>query len=216
MNKCFNAYLRGIQSRGMLLSILVLTLVCYQIIDIPLAVLLHQPQLKIINDLAQPVTRFGLGTYYIIGLFLMALTAKYVLRSTRWFNQFLFLFLSIVVPGLLCDILKIIVSRARPTLYFADQQYGFYWFKFKAVYWSFPSGHTSTITGVMLALSLLYPRYFLSFLSFAFIVSITRVLINAHYLSDIFAGFYLSSITVLLLYRYFLYNHGFRYQRKSV
>jgi len=56
---------------------------------------------------------------------------------------------------------------------------------------------------VATAFAFLFPKYRLLFFCYALVVSISRVIIDAHYLGDIIAGAYIGMLTVFLLYCYF-------------
>ncbi len=113
-----------------------------------------------------------------------------------------YLFLTVAVSGLICDIIKVFVSRARPIELFQNQLYGLRWFKTHAQFWSFPSGHSTVIAALAMAVSLLWPRSWLFCLVIALMVAASRVILTAHYLSDVMAGLYLGSISSYYLMQY--------------
>jgi len=126
-----------------------------------------------------------------------------LLRKYAWIS--LFLFASIAVSGLLIDILKVIFARYRPVMLYEAGKYGFTFFKFSpARVLSFPSGHANTIFALMTALCLIVPRYRFIFLAIAILVAANRVIIGAHFLSDVIAGAYLGVITPLYFKAFFL------------
>jgi lipid A 4'-phosphatase len=98
------------------------------------------------------------------------------------------LFASIAVAGLVVDILKIGLGRMRPKLLFAGDLYGFSGLAWRPDHWSFPSGHTATVVGLMTALWWLWPRHLLFYILVAAIVAGSRVIVGAHYPSDVVAG----------------------------
>ena len=107
---------------------------------------------------------------------------KSVAEARVWF-----LIMSMSVTSALCGLLKCLLGRARPMMWIEHQQFGFYWFKITYDYWSFPSGHTTTIVSLALGLSVLFPRYTRGFLFFALCIVVSRVLLLQHYLSDVLA-----------------------------
>ncbi len=119
------------------------------------------------------------------------------------FNLFLFLFTSIVVSGIVNDILKVIFGRARPKLFFEVNYYGFSFFEFSSDMLSFPSGHANTIFALTMALFLLWRRWWFFYFPAAIMIAASRVVTGSHYLSDVVTGSYLGLLTSLYVKRYF-------------
>lgn len=151
---------------------------------------------NIINDL-------GLGWSYILGLPIAAYIAKHYKRH-RLTKILVFIWLGILFAGITCDLLKVILGRARPDALFQHLHNGFYWFQKSARYWSMPSGHATVITAAMAGCACFKPRYTLFFLSIAVIISAARVVLTQHYISDILAGMYLAITCVYFLHAFFL------------
>lgn len=141
------------------------------------------------------VTKLAWGGFIIPGLLLLALALRFVFNNDKW-RQAFFVWLCIVVPSLVALVFKISLARARPTLWLGQEIYGFQWLKLKASYWSFPSGHTINFMGLMFGLSILYPRYFMPLMLIGVVVISTRVLLIAHYLSDVMMAMYLSLVII--------------------
>lgn len=99
-----------------------------------------------------------------------------------------FLFMAVAVAGIVVDGLKIGLGRMRPKLLFRDDLYGFSWVAWRPDHWSFPSGHTATIVALMTALWWLWPRHLLFYVLTAAIVAGSRIVVGAHYPSDVIAG----------------------------
>ena len=66
--------------------------------------------------------------------------------------------------------------------------YGFVWFKFKPDYNSFPSGHALTIMSVAVIMSCVWPHLAILWFALALWLGLTRALLTAHFLSDVFVG----------------------------
>jgi len=92
-----------------------------------------------------------------------------------------------VIVGILSQI-KYLIGRARPKITFETVFNGP---STKYAYASFPSGHTFFIFASAKVLSNLYPKYRFLFYVFAFIVALERLLVFAHFPSDIIAGAFL-------------------------
>ena len=144
------------------------------------------------------ITKFGLSGGYLIvssvlfvGLRVAAAKGRDAVRARQLLlNAYraLFVFVAVIASGLATDLLKVICGRARPKLLFSDDLYGFFWGATRADYWSFPSGHATTIAALATALFLLWPRGLLLYVVAALLVMASRVALDAHYLSDVIAG----------------------------
>jgi lipid A 4'-phosphatase len=173
-------------------------------IDRPLAFALRNMD-PTVQAVFQFITQFGLGKGYIIVsalLFVAFRLMSRVVRKPVLAREFavhayraLFVFIVVVGSGLAADLLKVICGRARPKLLFADDFYGFVWGALRSDYWSFPSGHATTIAALAMAFYLLWPRGLPVYLAVAMLVAASRVVIDAHYLSDIMAGAALGAAT---------------------
>ncbi len=97
-------------------------------------------------------------------------------------------FIVVAAAGLSDDVLKIVFGRARPYLWLAGDQSGFHFFRIGARFASFPSGHTTTSVAAALVFSAIFPRLCPAFWGAAVLIGLTRVLLDLHYLSDVFAG----------------------------
>ncbi|MCP4565997.1 MAG: phosphatase PAP2 family protein [FCB group bacterium] len=64
---------------------------------------------------------------------------------------------------------------------------------------SFPSSHAANLFGQAFFFSLLYRRYSLYFLAFAFLVGISRVFVGVHYPLDVLGGMILGGIEAALM-----------------
>lgn len=145
------------------------------------------------------LTKLGTGELYIVGLFLLILYFRYVRPNKTSETRSVFLWLCVFVPYMICAALKLCLGRARPALLFDNQIYGFFGFHLQSSYWSCPSGHTSTIMGLVAGLIILFPRYCYLFLCSGLLLISTRVLLTNHYLSDVMATAYLTFMEVAVL-----------------
>jgi membrane-associated phospholipid phosphatase len=84
--------------------------------------------------------------------------------------------------------LKLIIGRRRPRDDMEMGLYGFVWFKFKLDYNSFPSGHALTIMSVAVIASCVWPHFAVLWFVVALWLGLTRALLTAHFLSDVFVG----------------------------
>lgn len=147
------------------------------------------------------LTKLGLGLIYFPLLFISIYYFRYHRINKKWETRFWFLLLCVAIPNVICVVLKVILGRARPLMWFENHLYGFFGFQTNSNFWSLPSGHTTNIMSLVLGLSILFPRYFYALLSVGFTVALSRILLNQHYLTDVLSAFYLALIEIgILLY----------------
>ncbi len=183
---------------GYLLGLLLIG-ICYYTVDQPLAAWLAHQQFAQQWSWLWVLTALGSTKPYLVGLLLLALAARFIVPNKRWEQRFWFLWLCVLLPELICVGLKIGFGRARPELWFSQQLYGFYGLQLNPLFWSFPSGHTTTIMGFALGLSCVFPRYTVGFLVLAGLVVASRVMLLQHYLSDVLMATWLCCIEISVL-----------------
>lgn len=160
------------------------------------------------------VTEFGDSKYYLVPVVLVlpfllamrqALTDGSLRRMLSWGTQaLLFFFTAVAASGLSVQVLKGIIGRTRPKLWFNEGEYGFAPFSFGDYdYNSFPSGHSTTIFAVAVALGFFWPQARRWFLLIAIITALSRVIVGSHYPADVLAGAVFASCFVLWLRRFF-------------
>jgi membrane-associated phospholipid phosphatase len=145
---------------------------------------------------ARFVTWFGQGavTLYPTGILVLAgLAAGFLLpgiaeRLRGPIRKAAAIFITVAAAGLADDALKIVFGRARPYVWLAGDDSGFGFFRYGAKFASFPSGHTTTSIAAALALSAVFPRRRPLFLLAALLIGLSRIVLDAHYLSDVIAG----------------------------
>lgn len=145
------------------------------------------------------VTAFGLSGWYLVPSFLLFILFRFRYRNPAWAGRALFVFVAVALSGVLVDVLKFVLGRYRPAMMFRDGLYGFTLFQTDAGATSFPSGHAAVITALAMSLDAILPRYRAAYVVFALLVTASRVVTCAHFLSDAVAGAYVAAITVLLL-----------------
>ncbi len=114
-----------------------------------------------------------------------------------------FLFLAIGVPGLFVTIVKRMIGRARPMVGGHIDPFVFVPFKWTAAYSSLPSGHSTVAFSVLVAFGSLWPRWRTALLIYAALISLSRLVVIAHYPSDVFAGAVVGTVGALMVRRYF-------------
>ncbi len=99
-----------------------------------------------------------------------------------------YLFFVVAVSGLLAIVLKWNIGRARPTLFDEIGPLYFDLFAWEAKLSSLPSGHSTTAGALIVALALIAPKIQWLFAVVGLWIAASRVIVGAHYPSDVVAG----------------------------
>jgi len=195
----FNRILAFMTHPLMIMLYILLVLLSYLYIDRPLAEYLMSVDLRRNFHVLNLFTQLGSFAPWLVLFFSAALYCRYLRPNRLWEERAWFLGSCVLLSSLICGLLKTGLGRARPEAWFSEQAWGFYGFHLKSSYWSLPSGHTTTIMTLAFSLSVVFPRHVLSFISIGLLVSLSRVLLVHHYLSDILSAAYLALLEVGLL-----------------
>ena len=144
------------------------------------------------------ITSLGNAAPYLVVSLLFFLW--YRNKNKLFAKKALFIFASIAISGIIVDILKILIARPRPKIYFSEHLYMPEFFKFKAAFWSMPSGHSATAFALGVGLGLLYPKKKYLFWFLAALVALSRVVLTQHFLSDVLVGGMIGAVTAVVLY----------------
>lgn len=185
----------------------ILICVSYIYWDIHIACYFRQvdPFIKMIFE---AITRLGIATGYIAGSLILFLFFRYVRKNDFHAIRALFVFVALVFAGVVLNIFKWLAGRHRPIDLFAHGYYGFEFFGVGHEVTSFPSGHVQVVFTFATAMTMLFPRWGVPLFLYAAVVSASRVIITAHYLSDVFAGAAVGILCALAV------KHGF--DRKGI
>lgn len=183
--------------------VVLLIILSYLFLDIP-AALYCKGLNRGILDFFGTVTEFGISTWYLVGSFALFLFYRFCQRRPIYAHRALFLFSSIAFSGIVADIIKVLVGRYRPEMFFEKGLYGinllnFSFSNFSHGLTSFPSGHTATTFSLAWALALFSPRTRIPLFFLAVIVGASRVIITSHYFSDVLGGAYVGVMSVIFL-----------------
>jgi len=109
-------------------------------------------------------------------------------------------FVAITVPGLITDIIKPLVGRARPRA-LAEGASAFAPFHLGYAHASFPSGHADTMAALAVVAVLALGARALPVVIGAMIVAMSRMVIGVHHFSDVAAGVLLGGVIAYLVVR---------------
>jgi len=154
-------------------------------------------------DVAEMITKAGDSKWYFM-LFVPAfLLFRFILKNKNWSMKMLFLLIAISASGLANTLVKWIAGRNRPINLFNHGFFGFDYFETIYELNSFPSGHALIPFALATALSILFPRFgSLAFIP-ATVIALSRVVITAHYVSDVIAGAVIGMVCTLAVKYYF-------------
>ncbi len=158
-----------------------------------------------LKEFFSEITKLGSSSWYfsisIIGFVVFYINSKLQIirvKSTNSLsNFFISSFIYILTVGVITQIIKHVVGRPRPNHANFEDVFSFKYFSLESDFHSFPSGHSSTIFIVCFILVSVLPklRYFFYFL--ASFVAFSRVVVGAHFFTDIVAG----AILALILFK---------------
>jgi membrane-associated phospholipid phosphatase len=169
--------------------------------DIPVATYFFSVKNSSLGKIIKPFSGLGRGEWYLIPPILIAIVFWKKNRPVA--HKALFIFTTVAVSGILVNVVKLITRRVRPTLYFSEGLYGFNFYKLDSDFMSFPSGHSATSLGAMVALGFLFPVLRVPFLILGMALAFTRLFLTNHFLSDVLVGAMLGAATSVLLYHHY-------------
>lgn len=113
-----------------------------------------------------------------------------------------FVFTAIALPGLFASIVKRLIGRARP-LVDGDGVWGYLPFVWRVDHASLPSGHATTAFSALVAIGALFPSARPLLWIYAVLIALSRVVVTAHYPSDVVAGAIVGATGALLVRDWF-------------
>jgi membrane-associated phospholipid phosphatase len=161
-------------------------------------------------DVFNEITDFGKGYWFLVpsGILIIALAGLAATTPQRFVRltiislvvRFEFVFIAIALPGLVFTIVKRLIGRLRPS---ALGPFVYVPFSWRPEYASMPSGHSTTAFAAAVALGAIWPRARPLLWFYAVVIAASRVIIYAHYPSDVIAGACLGGLGALIVRNYF-------------
>ncbi|HEX4829340.1 MAG TPA: phosphatase PAP2 family protein, partial [Xanthobacteraceae bacterium] len=155
------------------------------------------------------ITEFGKSFWFLVPIAL-ALAAIALLASPalpRMSQRVLaaiavrlgFLFLAIGLPGLVFTIGKRLIGRARPFVEGGADPLIYRPLGWDVEYASLPSGHAVDAFAAAMAIGVLWPRMRPLMWTYAVVIAVSRVVLTAHFPSDVMVGAVAGAVGALLV-----------------
>jgi membrane-associated phospholipid phosphatase len=153
------------------------------------------PELK---RLMQIVSRVGdWPAHFVAGL--IGIGVAFLAKSKIWVRIFLAMLIALAIAGLTGRVVKFATGRARPSVKTEIQWNGP---RFSSKYHAFPSGHVAASTAFFATLFLARKRIGAPLLLIPVLIGLSRMVIGAHYLSDVIFAAILGVICAYLVARW--------------
>ena len=178
-------------------------------IDLPLLQYLNK-HAKPVEPVFQVITHIGdTRNWFLLSgsIFLSGIACRYIpaIKNSNA-NNFIKIggaaLTALAAAGIVVHLLKFCFGRWRPVYYLEEQIYAFS--PFTPSYYkmaSLPSGHAQIMATAMIMFLLFKPKLGRIMVPLVVLVAASRVVLNAHFLSDVVAGFWVgTAIPILLLY----------------
>jgi len=149
------------------------------------------PELK---RVMQTVSRMGdWPAHIVVGL--IGMVIAFVAKSKMWMRIFLAMLVAVALAGVTGRVVKFGTGRARPSVKTEARWNGP---RFSSKFHAFPSGHVATSTAFFAALFLARKKIGAPLLLIPVLIALSRMIVGAHYLSDVIFAAVLGVICALL------------------
>jgi len=158
------------------------------------------------------LTDFGKDAYVLSLLFTMLFVAALLVprsgdrtraRLLHFAARAGYLFLAVLVPVLIAEILKWGIGRGRPFVGGKANAFNFAPFAGSEAYFSLPSAHVVTAFALASAIAAVWPRARVVIFAYAVMIAITRLVLLAHHPSDVVAGAVVGMVGAMWVHYWF-------------
>lgn len=200
-------------------SLVVVALACLAAIaniDKPVALFVHdwldedaRTVFHLTSKIGEGYVWYGAGVAALLAAVLGRSLCRLAATEALWWRiqrAALFFLSAHLLASALVPVIKVLFGRKRPRFLFNQDFYGFAPFTFRFGEVCFPSGHTQTIVTALVALAFILPdrRVVLPMAGLALLVGASRILVGAHYVSDVLMGAYVGAAAAVLVHRLFM------------
>jgi len=186
---------------GLSIGAVLIIVISYFFLDLHIARCFHALSQETRN-VFEWITKAGVSTTYLVVSFGLFIFFRWIRKDRFHADCALLFFSNVVLSGVVTNIVKFLVGRLRPKMFFESGLYGFDPFHIGYEFNSLPSGHATTVFAIATTCSIFWPKYRILFFIFATTVALSRLVLNAHYLSDVLAGACIGTMTAIVMKRY--------------
>ena len=181
----------------------------------------QSPNNEYLYNFFKEITKLGSSSWYLgISVFCIIffyLSKFFSLVVTEKIKELINFFISsivyLLVVGVFTQIGKHLIGRPRPNHTNFDNLLEFNFLSLDSSFHSFPSGHSSTIFMLCFILCATLPKLKYFFYLLASIVAFSRVVVGAHFFTDIVAGGVLALIVFKILKNHTIFNKKFMFSK---
>lgn len=168
-------------------------------VDVPLAQYFENVSSQA-RQAAKMASALLIAEYNLYIWSLLFFFCRFVIKNPRWGNRMILVLVSIPLAGVVCGVIKLILGRSRPELLFSEHVYAFTFHGWSYLYTSFPSNHATTAGAICGAFSAFYPRWSIPLMLLGLVIGLSRVVLNAHFFTDVIAGLTIGLISSQWIY----------------
>jgi len=181
-----------------LVVLAVMALVAAFVLDQTVAVWINTHSSPGLKRTMQIVSRVGdWPGHMLVGA--IGIAIAFVAQSKTWMRIFLAMMIALALAGVTGRVIKLATGRARPSVATETHWNGP---RFSSKYHAFPSGHAAASTAFFATLFLARKRIGAPLLLIPVLIGVSRMVVGAHYLSDVAFAAILGVICALLAARW--------------
>lgn len=168
-------------------------------IDIPLARFIHSLETPWLRSTGMVLEELGKSHWVLVYCLVTIAIAWRSMRDVA--HRHIEFFLSVAISGIAANIIKVIACRPRPMLMLTEgiTQWDPLAFRMEYLWNSFPSGHATTGLAIAISGTAAWPRLRWFFWPLGVAIAVARMIVDAHYLSDVIAGSVLGAVVAFTL-----------------